>query len=630
MFYSTNQSYQWILNQWDGRIQCPATNQNRVTSFTSASEQYIRWQNRHWYSGLLTDHDDVHLWEMRQSIYREEQPDQTSKDPCSFLTDLFLWGMRADTRNRHEAAHSYSLTCGVCGQYFNRLDILARHRALHERPEAKQRLPMKRPAAPESGPSPKQRRTVSPPTNTHQEKSRVAADAEVLLDDPETRTLYRQHWQSIRTEESTGNVSKTCTTLPYMRWQHPPLQRWFIGTDHRLQDQRVVWFYPTTYGNRWTSYYHSSQNNSRFFYVSHLIRTEEDLWGQPMLFPMPGRTSWNSSDGRRSSSQDVLPPVSTTPRHDPCRLQGCGVGWFGGIGAVVQRLTRNRSWWHRSTIGTPFSLQLPRDHEFEPVRSALQLRQWYGEVQPQFPVFQVWPVVETCWEAAQTWTNLYRRCQLQVSWWRVPYNTDCIRPVRRRRHRRLRRRPILPVQSYLWHRSDATAYWQETIREVGMDQSSRTTQRVCMFQRSVPLEYYAEDAYRTSSKMIWTNGHRLVGVFFFFFFCHHSTRKGRTRALMGILPRRGPEAFHAFCCALLSLKRDDLVQVLTNPDTEDWEKKLNKNKQCEHDKDEKRKVRIEKLKQKYIAQGLSKSCIKCIYLPQSFSLFNRRFTFSEL
>ena len=96
----------------------------------------------------------------------------------------------------------------------------------------------------------------------------------------------------------------------------------------------------------------------------------------------------------------------------------------------------------------------------------------------------MWPVVETCWDAAQTWTNLYRRCHLQVSWWRVPYNTDRIRPVRRRRHRRPRRRPILPVQSYLRHRSDAIAYRQETIREVGMDQSSRTTQRVCMFQRS--------------------------------------------------------------------------------------------------------------------------------------------------
>ena len=108
------------------------------------------------------------------------------------------------TTERHEA-HSYSLTCVVCGQYFNRMDSLARHRAQHERPEAKQRPPMKRPAAPEAGPIPKQRRTVSPPTNTHQEKSRVAADTEVLPDDPETRVLYLRHWNTIRTEEATGN-----------------------------------------------------------------------------------------------------------------------------------------------------------------------------------------------------------------------------------------------------------------------------------------------------------------------------------------------------------------------------------------------------------------------------------------
>ena len=38
------------------------------------------------------------------------------------------------------------------------------------------------------------------------------------------------------------------------------------------------------------------------------------------------------------------------------------------------------------------------------------------------------------------------------------------------------------------------------------------------------------------------------------FICHHPTWKGRTRALLEILLRRGPEAFHAFCCALLSLK----------------------------------------------------------------------------
>jgi hypothetical protein len=110
-----------------------------------------------------------------------------------------------DHKKRHEAAHSYSLTCDLCDQYFNRLDILASHRAQYERPEAKQRPQMKRPAAPESGPSPKQRRTVSPPTNAHQEKSRVAADSEVLPDDPKIRAWHRQHWQSIRTEEATGN-----------------------------------------------------------------------------------------------------------------------------------------------------------------------------------------------------------------------------------------------------------------------------------------------------------------------------------------------------------------------------------------------------------------------------------------
>ena len=69
----------------------------------------------------------------------------------------------ADNRNKHEVVHSYSLTCEVCGQYFNRMDSLARHCAQHETPDGKQRLPMKRPVAPEPGPSPKQRRTVSPP-----------------------------------------------------------------------------------------------------------------------------------------------------------------------------------------------------------------------------------------------------------------------------------------------------------------------------------------------------------------------------------------------------------------------------------------------------------------------------------
>ena len=48
-------------------------------------------------------------------------------------------------------------------------------------------------------------------------------------------------------------------------------------------------------------------------------------------------------------NQDVLQTVSTTARYDPCRLQGCDVGWFGRIGAGVQdervclRLTKTKA-----------------------------------------------------------------------------------------------------------------------------------------------------------------------------------------------------------------------------------------------------------------------------------------------
>jgi uncharacterized Zn-finger protein len=92
----------------------------------------------------LTRHKNSHLKEPTVS-------GQTYS--CGESDEVFS---RADNRNKHEAAHSYSLTCEVCGQYFNRMDNLARHRAQHERPGAKQRLPMKRPGAPEPGPSPKQ------------------------------------------------------------------------------------------------------------------------------------------------------------------------------------------------------------------------------------------------------------------------------------------------------------------------------------------------------------------------------------------------------------------------------------------------------------------------------------------
>ena len=71
-----------------------------------------------------------------------------------------------------------------------------RHRALHQRPEV-----MKRPPSP--GPSnspPKQPRSHSP-----QSSNSPSVEPDILPEDPETRILYLRHWNTIRTEEVTGN-----------------------------------------------------------------------------------------------------------------------------------------------------------------------------------------------------------------------------------------------------------------------------------------------------------------------------------------------------------------------------------------------------------------------------------------
>ena len=139
---------------------------------------------------------------------------------------------------------------------------------------------MKRPAAPESGPTPKQRRTVSSPTNTHQEKSRVAADTEVLPEDPETRVIYLRHWNTIRTEEATSNRVQD----RYNFTLHEMTASTFTEMVHRIfREQTTAFKINVSFGfillhmeTGELRYYHSSQNNSRFFDVPHLIRTEED------------------------------------------------------------------------------------------------------------------------------------------------------------------------------------------------------------------------------------------------------------------------------------------------------------------------------------------------------------------
>jgi len=114
---------------------------------------------------------------------------------------------------------------------------MLRHRALHERPEAKQRLLMKRPAAPEPGPSPKHHHLAPLPAKTPMENS-VRPD--VLPEDPETRALYRQHWQSIRTEETTANrIQDRYNFTLHEMTSSTPVQT----ADNSFQDQRVFWFY---------------------------------------------------------------------------------------------------------------------------------------------------------------------------------------------------------------------------------------------------------------------------------------------------------------------------------------------------------------------------------------------------
>ena len=100
-----------------------------------------------------------------------------------------------------------------------------------------------------------------------------------------------------------------------------------------------------------------------------------------MLFLMSGRTSWNSSYGRKSSSQDVLPPVPAVQTDGFQEFPGSGFRRPDGVRAVVPdqhlclRPARDGRERYCSTIGTTFPLQLPGDHEFEPVRAELQLRQ---------------------------------------------------------------------------------------------------------------------------------------------------------------------------------------------------------------------------------------------------------------
>jgi hypothetical protein len=64
------------------------------------------------------------------------------------------------------------------------------HRALHERPEVRPRMLVKRPASPEPGPSksPVKRLRI----DSSQSSNSPSVEPNILPEDPETRILYRQ------------------------------------------------------------------------------------------------------------------------------------------------------------------------------------------------------------------------------------------------------------------------------------------------------------------------------------------------------------------------------------------------------------------------------------------------------
>ena len=237
-------------------------------------------------SSFFPNNYDVLLREMRQGIYREEKPDQASKEPSAvkeaYTCDVcgkdfdredarnrhlkthtkdptasgqtyscVVCGKefsRADTRKRHEAAHRYSLTCGVCGQYFNRLDILTRHRAQHEKPEAKQRPPMKRRDQYHLNQDPWRSSDV-PCYHHHQRLTELQPTRrfyltilrpETCIDNIGSPSVQRKH---------PATVSKNGTTLPCMRWQRPPFQRWYgTCTDSRPQPSKSTCLLVLSFG----------------------------------------------------------------------------------------------------------------------------------------------------------------------------------------------------------------------------------------------------------------------------------------------------------------------------------------------------------------------------------------------
>ena len=229
MFYITNQSHHWKLNQSEEGCLLLRPRSNYIYSERIVIDIL----------DFLTDHDHVHLREMRQRIYREEQPDQASKDSCRCFTDLFLWGMRKrvqPTRPQKEAWSGPQL----------QLDLRCMRSVFQQTGQP-------------STPSSPAWETRGQAETTDEETSSTWTRTRYEAATYRVTTSQNSHGESCWTRRVTrgsrdqspvpevlevqkkrpATVSKTDTTLPYMRWQRPPFQRWYGPcTDSRPQPSR--------------------------------------------------------------------------------------------------------------------------------------------------------------------------------------------------------------------------------------------------------------------------------------------------------------------------------------------------------------------------------------------------------
>jgi hypothetical protein len=229
-------------------------------------------------SSFLPNSYDVLLREMQQTDYRDEKPDQASKDPSAVNRVLYLWCMwnrfwqRRCQKQRYENPRRFFTHIFMWGMR-QRVQPSWHHKQIWSGPQLQLDLRSMRSILQQNG----QPSTPSCPAweTRGQADYRWRYQQHLNQDPTQSSDVPRYHHQrpielqptrkfylpiprpepcidnieSIRSEEATCNVSKTGTTLPYMRRVRPPFQRWYgPSTDSRPQPSRPTCLLVLSYG----------------------------------------------------------------------------------------------------------------------------------------------------------------------------------------------------------------------------------------------------------------------------------------------------------------------------------------------------------------------------------------------